>query len=45
MKTLAGTGRSVSFDAARLETQSLRMEIEAIRAELEYHKAQHDRPG
>jgi hypothetical protein len=41
MASLAGTGTS-SFNAALLETQSLRAEYEAIKAELERHKAQHD---
>jgi hypothetical protein len=42
MASLAGTGTSASFNAALLETQSLRAEYEAIKAELERHKAQHD---
>jgi hypothetical protein len=41
MSAVVGTRDPDTFNAALLESQSLRMECRAIRGEVECHKAQH----
>jgi hypothetical protein len=41
MSAVVGTRDPDKFNAALLESQSLRMECRAIRGEVEVHKAQH----